>query len=42
MSESTAFPDFIRRIRAGEDQAARELVERYERDRRLPSTRSAV
>ena len=30
MSESTAFPDFIRRIRAGEDQAARELVERYE------------
>ncbi len=30
MSESTAFPDFIRRIRAGDDQAARELVERYE------------
>ena len=29
MSESTAFPDFIRRIRAGDDQAARELVERY-------------
>jgi RNA polymerase sigma-70 factor (ECF subfamily) len=30
MSESTAFPDFICRIRAGDDQAARELVERYE------------
>ena len=30
MSESTAFPDFIRRIRAGDDQAARELAERYE------------
>jgi RNA polymerase sigma-70 factor (ECF subfamily) len=30
MSESTAFPDFMRRIRAGDDQAARELVERYE------------
>ena len=30
MSERTAFPDFIRRIRAGDDQAARELVERYE------------
>jgi len=30
MPESTAFPDFIRRIRAGDDQAARELVERYE------------
>jgi RNA polymerase sigma factor (sigma-70 family) len=30
MSESTAFPDFIRRIRAGDDQAARELVERYQ------------
>jgi RNA polymerase sigma factor (sigma-70 family) len=30
MFESTAFPDFIRRIRAGDDQAARELVERYE------------
>ncbi len=30
MSESTAFPDFIRRIRAGDDKAARELVERYE------------
>ena len=30
MSESAAFPDFIRRIRAGDDQAARELVERYE------------
>jgi RNA polymerase sigma factor (sigma-70 family) len=30
MPESTTFPDFIRRIRAGDDQAARELVERYE------------
>ena len=30
MSESTAFPDFIRRVRAGDDRAARELVERYE------------
>src|SRR5215472_11938989 len=30
MSESTVFPDFIRRIRAGDDQAAQELVERYE------------
>ena len=30
MSESTAFADFIRRIRAGDDQAARELVARYE------------
>jgi RNA polymerase sigma-70 factor (ECF subfamily) len=30
MSENTAFPEFIRRIRAGDDQAARELVERYE------------
>jgi RNA polymerase sigma factor (sigma-70 family) len=30
MPESTSFPDFIRRIRAGDDQAARELVERYE------------
>jgi RNA polymerase sigma-70 factor (ECF subfamily) len=30
MSESTAFPDFIRRIRAGDDQSARELVESYE------------
>jgi RNA polymerase sigma-70 factor (ECF subfamily) len=30
MSESTAFSDFIRRIRAGDDQAAQELVERYE------------
>ena len=30
MSESTALPDFIRRIRAGDDRAARELVERYE------------
>jgi DNA-directed RNA polymerase specialized sigma24 family protein len=30
MTETTAFADFIRRIRAGDDQAARELVERYE------------
>ena len=30
MPESTTFPDFSRRIRAGDDQAARELVERYE------------
>jgi len=30
MAESTAFLEFIRRIRAGDDQAARELVERYE------------
>jgi RNA polymerase sigma-70 factor (ECF subfamily) len=30
MSEGTAFADFIRRIRAGDDQAARELVQRYE------------
>jgi len=30
MSDETAFPDFFRRIRAGDDQAARELVERYE------------
>jgi RNA polymerase sigma-70 factor (ECF subfamily) len=30
MSECTPFADFIRRIRAGDDQAARELVERYE------------
>jgi RNA polymerase sigma-70 factor (ECF subfamily) len=30
MPESTEFADFIRRIRAGEDDAARELVERYE------------
>jgi RNA polymerase sigma-70 factor (ECF subfamily) len=30
MSEGTAFPDFIRRIRAGDDQAAQELVRRYE------------
>jgi RNA polymerase sigma-70 factor (ECF subfamily) len=30
MAECTAFPDFVRRIRAGDDQAARELVERYE------------
>src|SRR5262249_10545549 len=30
MAESTAFAEFIRRIRAGDDQAAQELVERYE------------
>jgi len=30
MPESTEFADFIRRIRAGEDDAARELLERYE------------
>ena len=30
MSQDDAFPEFIRRIRAGDDQAARELVERYE------------
>jgi RNA polymerase sigma-70 factor (ECF subfamily) len=29
MSESTSFADFIRRIRAGDDRAAQELVERY-------------
>jgi RNA polymerase sigma-70 factor (ECF subfamily) len=30
MSENAVFMDFVRRIRAGDDQAARELVERYE------------
>src|SRR6516162_1061263 len=30
MSEDAGFADFIRRIRAGDDRAARELVERYE------------
>jgi RNA polymerase sigma-70 factor (ECF subfamily) len=30
MPQNTEFEDFIRRIRAGEDAAARELVERYE------------
>ena len=30
MSDETAFSGFIRRIRAGDEQAARELVERYE------------
>jgi RNA polymerase sigma-70 factor (ECF subfamily) len=30
MTASAAFAEFIRRIRAGDDQAARELVERYE------------
>jgi RNA polymerase sigma-70 factor (ECF subfamily) len=30
VTESSEFAEFIRRIRAGDDQAARELVERYE------------
>jgi RNA polymerase sigma-70 factor (ECF subfamily) len=30
MSERNSFAEFIRRIRAGDDQAARELVEQYE------------
>jgi RNA polymerase sigma factor (sigma-70 family) len=30
MFEGTTFADFIRRIRSGDDQAAQELVERYE------------
>jgi RNA polymerase sigma-70 factor (ECF subfamily) len=30
MAQSSDFAEFIRRIRAGDDQAARELVERYE------------
>jgi RNA polymerase sigma factor (sigma-70 family) len=30
MTESTTFAEFIRRIRAGDDRAAQELVERYE------------
>src|SRR5262249_29531704 len=30
MAEGSEFAAFIRRIRAGDDQAARELVERYE------------
>jgi RNA polymerase sigma factor (sigma-70 family) len=30
MSDESAFSGFIRRIRAGDDQAARELIERYE------------
>jgi RNA polymerase sigma-70 factor (ECF subfamily) len=30
MSDDTTFADFIRRIRAGDDRAAQELVERYE------------
>jgi RNA polymerase sigma-70 factor (ECF subfamily) len=30
MCEDVGFADFIRRIRAGDDRAARELVERYE------------
>jgi len=30
MCEDDSFAEFIRRIRAGDDQAARELVERYE------------
>jgi RNA polymerase sigma factor (sigma-70 family) len=31
MSESASFPDFIRRLRAGDEQAAIDLVQRYER-----------
>jgi RNA polymerase sigma-70 factor (ECF subfamily) len=31
MADSESFPDFIRRLRAGDEQAAAELVERYER-----------
>jgi len=31
MSDSESFPDFLRRLRAGEAQAAVELVQRYER-----------
>jgi RNA polymerase sigma factor (sigma-70 family) len=31
MAENESFPDFIRRLRAGDEQAATELVERYER-----------
>jgi hypothetical protein len=30
MTETTAFAEFIRRIRTGDDQAARDLVARYE------------
>jgi RNA polymerase sigma-70 factor (ECF subfamily) len=30
MAQSCEFTEFIRRVRAGDDQAARELVERYE------------
>jgi hypothetical protein len=30
MAHDDSFAEFIRRIRAGDDQAARELVERYE------------
>jgi RNA polymerase sigma-70 factor (ECF subfamily) len=30
MAESTSFASFIRRVRAGDDQAAQELVEQYE------------
>jgi RNA polymerase sigma-70 factor (ECF subfamily) len=30
MSENSTFADFIRRIRAGDDQAAQQLVDRYE------------
>jgi DNA-directed RNA polymerase specialized sigma24 family protein len=29
-SDDTAFAGFMRRVRAGDEQAARELVERYE------------
>lgn len=31
MPENESFPDFIRRLRAGDEQAATELVKRYER-----------
>jgi RNA polymerase sigma-70 factor (ECF subfamily) len=31
MSENISFPDFLRRLRAGDEQAAAELVQRYER-----------
>jgi RNA polymerase sigma factor (sigma-70 family) len=31
MLENESFPDFIRRLRAGDEQAATELVKRYER-----------
>jgi DNA-directed RNA polymerase specialized sigma24 family protein len=31
MSENSSFPDFLWRLRAGDEQAAAELVQRYER-----------
>ena len=37
MPEQTSFADLIRRVRAGDDQAARELVREYE-----PAIRRAV